>query len=71
MLYDELEEALDDLLPAGYSISINRRGEVVIFTNCRKDDDGELVSMDEEIDEDSSFNDEDTIPLEDEVDEDE
>lgn len=69
MLFDELEEAMEELLPVGWSITVNRKGEVVIYTNCRKDDDGELVSLEEEEDDEPSFGDEDTVPLEDEDDE--
>ena len=66
MLLIELEEALEDILPAGFSIDTNRKGEIIIRTNCRKDEDGELVSLDEDFeDEDPSFDD-DTVPLEDE-----
>jgi hypothetical protein len=70
MLVDELEEALDDLLPAGWSSFINAKGELIIRTNCRKDDEGELVSLDEEDDDEPAFTDDDTVPLEDEDDED-
>jgi hypothetical protein len=70
MLVDELEEALDDLLPAGWSSFINAKGELIIRTNCRKDDEGELVSLDEEDDDEPAFTDDDTAPLEDEDDED-
>jgi hypothetical protein len=71
MLLIELEEALDDLLPPGYSIETNRKGELIIRTNCRKDDDGELISLDEDFneDEDPSFDD-DTVSLEDDSDDD-
>jgi hypothetical protein len=50
----ELEEALDDILPAGYSIETNKKGEVIIFTNLKEDEDeGELsVFDDEEVDPD-------------------
>ena len=68
MLFDEFEEALDELLPAGWSCFVNNKGEVIIRTNCRKDDDGELVSLDDDNDEEPSFDDEDTVPLEDEDD---
>jgi hypothetical protein len=65
MLLVELEEALEELLPSGFVIETNRKGEVIIRTNCRKDDDGELISLDEDFDEDEdpSFDD-DTVPLE-------
>ena len=66
MLLEEFEELLDDTLPAGWLLETNRKGEIIIKTNCRKDDDGELVSMDEELDEEATFDDEETVPLEDE-----
>ena len=62
---------MEELLPVGWSITVNRKGEVVIYTNCRKDDDGELVSLEEEEDDEPSFGDEDTVPLEDEDDDEE
>jgi hypothetical protein len=66
MLFEEMEEFLDDMLPAGWSVFVNNKGEVIIRTNCRKDEAGELVSLDEEEDDEPSFGDEDTVPLEDE-----
>lgn len=70
MLLIDLEEALEDILPAGFTIETNRKGEIIIRTNCRKDEEGELISLDEDLDEeDPSFVDEDTVPLEDEDDE--
>lgn len=59
---EELEEALDDLLPGGFSIETNSRGEVVIYTGLQQDEDGELTPMD--VEEDDDF-DPDTDPLED------
>lgn len=70
MNFEEFEEALDDLLPGGWSSFINAKGELIIRTNCRKDDDGDLISLDEDEDDEPSFGDDDTVPLEDEDDED-
>lgn len=55
MLLEDLQEAMDDLLPSGFSIEINKRGEIVIFTNLKEsEDDGELISFDDdEVDTDS------------------
>ena len=50
----ELEEALQDIF-SSFSIETTKRGEIVIHTNLRQDDDGELVDMDEESDEDMDF----------------
>ena len=70
MLLIELEEALDDILPPGFTIETNRKGEVIIRTNCRKDDEGELISLDEDFDDEEPSLDDDTVPLEDDDDED-
>jgi hypothetical protein len=59
---EELEEALDELLPGGFSIETNSRGEVVIYTGLQQDEDGELTPMD--VEEDEDFN-PDTDSLED------
>jgi hypothetical protein len=63
MNIEELEEALDDLLPGGFSIETNSKGEVIIYTGLKQDEDGELTAMD--IEEDEDF-DPDTDPLEEE-----
>lgn len=60
---EELEEALDDILPVGYSIETNKHGQVVIFTGLKQDEDGQLTTMETEEDEDF---DPDTDPLEEE-----
>lgn len=63
---EDLEEALEDLLP-GYSIEADKHGQLIIFTGLREDEDGELHPIEEEVDEDL---DPDTERLEDEDDED-
>lgn len=63
MNIEDLEEALDDLLPGGFSIETDNHGQIVIYTGLKQEDDGELVSFDPEEDEDF---DPDTEPLEDE-----
>ena len=54
MNLSELEEALEELLPPGYSIEVNKRGEVVIFTNLKEGEDDEdlIVMSDDEVDPD-------------------
>lgn len=42
MNFEELEEALDEMLPPGYSIETDKHGQIVILTNLRQDEDGEL-----------------------------
>jgi hypothetical protein len=63
-----LEEALDEILPTGYSIETNKKGEIVIFTNLKEEEEGEelVVFSDDEVDPDF---DPDFDPL-DEVDDD-
>ena len=73
MTLDDLEEALADILPAGFSIEKNKHGEVIIFTGLSLDDDGELDDFEsDDEDEDPDLSDEGFEPLEDEnLDEDE
>jgi hypothetical protein len=65
MNIEELEEALDELFPNGFSIETDNNGQLVIYTGLKHHDDeeGELVPFDLEEDEDY---DPDTDPLEDE-----
>lgn len=59
MIFEELEEALDDILPPGYSIETNKHGQIFILTNLRQDEDGELHTFDDDEadpDEDPDFN---------------
>jgi hypothetical protein len=65
MNFEELEEALDDLLPPGYSIETDKRGQIVILTNLRQDEDGELFPHSDEDEVDPDF-DPDFDPLEEE-----
>jgi len=69
MNLEELEEALEEFLPAGFEIETNSKGQIVIYTNLKQDDDGELVSLDDyEEDVDPDF---ERLEDEDELDEDE
>jgi hypothetical protein len=65
MTLEELEEALEDILPPGFHIETNTAGELIIHTRLTQDDDGELIDFedDEDLDEDE---DPDFEPLEDE-----
>jgi hypothetical protein len=69
MNFEELEEALEDLLPPGHSIETDKRGQIVILTNLRQDEDGELLpySNDDEVDPDF---DPDFDPLEEDAEDD-
>ena len=51
MNIDELEEALSEVLPVGFQIETNSRGQVVVYTGLRQDDDGELLEIDSDDDE--------------------
>lgn len=64
MLLEELEEALADILPSGFTIKPNKKGEMVIMTGLLLNREGELIGVDEdqedadydsESDEDSLF----------------
>ena len=56
MNIEELEEALDELFPNGFSIEYDNHGQVVIYTGLKKQDDddgdGDLIPIDVEEDED-------------------
>jgi hypothetical protein len=59
MRLDELSDALEEILPAGFSISVDDDNQVIIETGLVEDEENELVPMDGAADEDSDF-DEDT-----------
>lgn len=62
MNYEELEEALDELFPGGFSIETDNHGQLVIYTGLVEDEEGELIPADLEEDEEV---DPDLDPLED------
>jgi hypothetical protein len=71
MNIEELEDALEDILPNGFSIETDNHGQIIIYTGLAQDDDGELIDFVEEDEEDEDA-DPDFEPLEDEeLDEDE
>ena len=61
MNLEDLEELLEDFLPSGFRVSANKKGELIVYTSLRQEDDGELVdirdqSSIEEDDEELEFN---------------
>lgn len=69
MNMDELEEMLAEVLPAGFQLDTNKRGQVIVFTGLCLNDDGELEDFEPEPDEeDLELNGEDFEPLEEEED---
>ncbi|HEY5267564.1 MAG TPA: hypothetical protein VII94_00315 [Candidatus Saccharimonadales bacterium] len=67
MNIEDLEEALADVLPGSFSIETNKHGHIIIHTSLIQDEDGELVPLDSEEDEEG---DPDLDPLEDDDEED-
>jgi len=61
MNLEELEEALDELFPGGFSIETDNHGQLIVYTGLQQDEDGELSSADTEEDEEA---DPDLEPLE-------
>jgi len=73
MNLEDLEELLSDYLPGGFRLETNKKGEVIVYTGLRQDDDGELVDLKGDLEEDEELEfegDEDFEPLEEEVEED-
>jgi hypothetical protein len=66
---EELEEALGDILPVGFQIDTDKHGQIVVFTHLSQDDDGELVELESDEEEDLDV-DPDFEPLEEEDDDD-
>jgi hypothetical protein len=71
MNIEDLEEALEDILPAGFQIDTDSHGQLIIITGLQQDDDGELVDFVSEDDEEDLDVDPDFEPLEDEEDDEE
>lgn len=65
MNIEDLEEALQEILPPGFQIDTDNKGQLIIQTGLRQDDDGELVDFEPDDEEDPDF-DPDFEPLEDE-----
>ena len=67
MDYESLQEALEDLFGVGsFSIDVDKKGQIVIYTGLCEDETGELVAI--EGDEDEEDIDPDFEPLADEDD---
>lgn len=66
MNLEDLEELLSDFLPGGFQVETNKKGQLVIYTGLRQDDDGELVDIKGDLEEDTEleFGDEEFEPLE-------
>ena len=47
MTLEELEEALEEILPS-YQIETDNEGQIIIYSGLTESDDGELVPFDEE-----------------------
>lgn len=58
MTREELEELLQDTLP-GFELRKDRKGQLVIYTGHYEDDFGDIISMDEDMDEEGELEDED------------
>jgi len=72
MNLEDLEELLSDYLPGGFRLETNKKGEVIVYTGLRQDDDGELVDLKGDLEEDEELEfegDEDFEPLEEDVEE--
>ncbi len=54
MTREELEEALDELFPGNYHLTVNKKGRLTIVTTLLEDEFGELVNPDES-EEDGDF----------------
>lgn len=51
MNIEELEEALKELLPSGFTVNTNSHGQIVVYTGLKYDDDdeeGDLIAFDED-----------------------
>lgn len=49
---DDLENALEELFPAGFELLTDKNGQLVVYTGLAQGDDGELIEMDEFLEED-------------------
>ena len=52
MTLEDLEEALEDILPNGFEIDMDDNGQLIIYTGLTQDEDGELVEFEGDEDED-------------------
>ena len=69
MTLEDLEEALEEVLPHGFEVDVDNNGQIVIYTGLTQDEDGELVEFEGDEDEDDEDEDDpDFEPLDDEDD---
>ena len=52
MTLEDLEEALQEILPTGFEIDVATNGQIIIYTGLSQDDDGQLVEFEYDEDED-------------------
>lgn len=52
---EELEEALSEILPVGFQIETNKKGQIIILSGLKSTDDGDLVSILSEDEDDDVF----------------
>lgn len=71
MTFDELEELIRDVLPSNFTIGTDKKGQIVIFTGLKQDEDGELLDIEDDLDEED-FDSDDEVDFEsyDEIDKD-
>lgn len=55
MNLEDLEELLSDFLPGGFQVETNKKGEIVIYTGLRQDEEGELVDVKGDLEEDGDL----------------
>jgi len=65
---EELQDELDGIFPGGFSLETDAKGQIIVFTGLTEGEDGELVAMD--LDEEDDDFDPDFEPLEEEDDSD-
>lgn len=55
MTFDELEELISEVLTSNFTITTDKRGQVIIQTGLIQDEDGELSDMDDDDDDDDDL----------------
>lgn len=55
---EDLEEALEELLPNGFEIDVDNNGQIIIYTGLAQDEDGDLIEYEGDEDEDEEDSDE-------------
>jgi hypothetical protein len=59
MNLSDLEEALAEILPSGFSVQNNKRGQIVILTNLFENESGELEEFESDFDDEDAESDPD------------